>query len=113
MINLEKIRKDFPILNEKVNGKDLVYLDNAATSQKPKEVIDSLVSYYEKYNSNVHRGVHALSIKATDEFEKSRIKIQKFINAKSSNEIIFTRNASESLNLIAYSWGKDNIKSDD
>ena len=113
MINLEKIRKDFPILNEKVNGKDLVYLDNAATSQKPKEVIDSLVSYYEKYNSNVHRGVHTLSIKATDEFEKSRIKIQKFINAKNSNEIIFTRNASESLNLIAYSWGKDNIKSDD
>ena len=113
MINLEKIRKDFPILNEKVNGNDLVYLDNAATSQKPKEVIDSLVSYYEKYNSNVHRGVHALSIKATDEFEKSRIKIQKFINAKNSNEIIFTRNASESLNLIAYSWGNDNIKSDD
>ena len=113
MINLNKIRKDFPILNEKVNGKGLIYLDNAATSQKPKEVIDSLVSYYEKYNSNVHRGVHTLSIKATDEFEKSRIKIQKFINAKSSNEIIFTRNASESLNLIAYSWGKDNISSGD
>jgi len=113
MINLEKIRKDFPILNEKVNGKGLVYLDNAATSQKPKEVIDSLVNYYEKYNSNVHRGVHTLSIKATDEFEKSRIKIQKFINAKSSNEIIFTRNASESLNLIAYSWGKDNISPGD
>ena len=108
-----KIRKDFPILNEKVNGKELVYLDNAATSQKPKEVIDSLVSYYEKYNSNVHRGVHTLSIKATDEFEKSRTKIQKFINAKSSNEIIFTRNASESLNLIAYSWGKNNISSGD
>ena len=113
MINLEKIRKDFPILNEKVNGNNLVYLDNAATSQKPKEVIESLVNYYEKYNSNVHRGVHTLSIKATDEFEKSRIKIQKFINAKSSNEIIFTRNASESLNLIAYSWGKDNISSGD
>ena len=113
MINLNKIRKDFPILNEKVNGKGLIYLDNAATSQKPKEVIDSLVSYYEKYNSNVHRGVHTLSIKATDEFEKSRTKIQKFINAKSSNEIIFTRNASESLNLIAYSWGKDNINSGD
>ena len=113
MINLNKIRKDFPILNEKVNGKGLIYLDNAATSQKPKDVIDSLVSYYEKYNSNVHRGVHTLSIKATDEFEKSRIKIQKFINAKSSNEIIFTRNASESLNLIAYSWGKDNIGSGD
>ena len=113
MINLNKIRKDFPILNEKVNGKGLIYLDNAATSQKPKEVIDSLVSYYEKYNSNVHRGVHTLSIKATDEFEKSRTKIQKFINAKSPNEIIFTRNASESLNLIAYSWGKDNIGSGD
>ena len=106
MINTEKIRKDFPILGEKVNGNDLVYLDNAATSHKPKEVINSLVEYYEKYNSNVHRGVHALSIKATDEFEKARISVQKFINAKNSNEIIFTRNASESLNLIAYSWGK-------
>ena len=113
MINTEKIRKDFPILSEKVNGNDLIYLDNAATSHKPKEVINSLVEYYEKYNSNVHRGVHALSIKATDEFEKARISVQKFINAKNSNEIIFTRNASESLNLIAYSWGKENIKSGD
>ena len=72
MINTEKIRKDFPILSEKVNGNDLIYLDNAATSHKPKEVINSLVEYYEKYNSNVHRGVHALSIKATDEFEKMK-----------------------------------------
>ena len=113
MINIEKIRKDFPILSEKVNGNDLVYLDNAATSHKPKKVINSLVNYYEKYNSNVHRGVHTLSIKATDEFENSRKSVQKFINAKSSNEIIFTRNASESLNLISYSWGRENINSGD
>ncbi|MBK66061.1 MAG: cysteine desulfurase [Chloroflexi bacterium] len=112
-MNTDKIRKDFPILGEKVNGNDLVYLDNAATSHKPKQVINSLVDYYEKYNSNVHRGVHTLSVKATDEFEKSRILVQNFINAKSSNEIIFTRNASESLNLIAYSWGKDNINEGD
>ena len=113
MINIEKIRKDFPILSQKVNGNDLVYLDNAATSHKPKKVINSLVNYYEKYNSNVHRGVHTLSIKATDEFENSRKSVQKFINAKSSNEIIFTRNASESLNLISYSWGRENINSGD
>ncbi|MEC7921558.1 MAG: cysteine desulfurase [Chloroflexota bacterium] len=112
-MNIQKIRKDFPILKTKINGNDLIYLDNAATSQKPKAVIDSLIDYYEKYNSNVHRGVHALSVKATDEYEKSRTKVREFINADRDEEIIYTRNASESLNLIAYSWGSKNIKSGD
>lgn len=112
-MDILKIRKDFPILKTKVNNHSLIYLDNAATSQKPKAVIDSLVEFYEGYNSNVHRGVHTLSVKATDEFEKSRIKVKEFINAKNDSEIIFTRNASESLNVIAYSWGRENIKSGD
>ena len=112
-MDLEKIRKDFPILKTKINGNDLIYLDNAATSQKPKSVIDSLVDYYEKYNSNVHRGVHSLSVKATDEYEKSRSKVRDFINANRDEEIIYTRNASESLNIIAYSWGSRNINKGD
>ena len=112
-MNIQKIRKDFPILKTKINGNDLIYLDNAATTQKPKAVIDSLIDYYEKYNSNVHRGVHTLSVKATDEYEKSRTKVREFINADRDEEIIYTRNASESLNLIAYSWGSKNIKSGD
>ncbi len=112
-MNISEIRKDFPILNTFVNDNNLIYLDNAATSQKPTAVIDALVDYYQNYNSNVHRGVHTLSIKATDEYEKSRIKIQNLINAENSSEIIYTRNASESLNLIAYSWGEDNISKGD
>ena len=112
-MDLERIRKDFPILKTKVNGNDLVYLDNAATSQKPKLVIDSLVDYYENYNSNVHRGVHTLSVKATNEYEKSRSKVREFINADKDEEIIYTRNASESLNIIAYTWGSRNVNKDD
>ena len=112
-MNIAEIRKDFPILNTVVNDNNLIYLDNAATSQKPILVIDSLVDYYQNYNSNVHRGVHTLSIKATDEYEKSRVKVQNLINAKNSSEIIYTRNASESLNLIAYSWGEDNVSKGD
>jgi len=108
-MDLERIRKDFPILETKINGNNLIYLDNAATSQKPKSVINSLVDYYEKYNSNVHRGVHSLSVKATDEYEKSRSKVREFINAGRDEEIIYTRNASESLNIIAHSWGSKNI----
>ena len=98
--NLEKIRNDFPILNRKVNNNKLVYLDNAATSQKPNSVIQSLNDYYTNYNSNVHRGVHKLSVEATDEYEKARFKIADFINA-SSNEIIWTRNTSESINIVS------------
>ena len=112
-MDLERIRKDFPILKTRINGNDLIYLDNAATSQKPKSVINSLVDYYEKYNSNVHRGVHSLSVKATDEYEKSRSKVREFINAGRDEEIIYTRNASESLNIIAHSWGSRNINKGD
>ena len=103
-INVEEIRKDFPILKRKVNGKNLVYFDNAATSQTPKVVIDSIVSYYSNYNSNIHRGVHALSQEATDAYEGSRVKFQKHFNAKNSFEIIFTSGATEATNAVfAYS----------
>ncbi|SVC80846.1 uncharacterized protein METZ01_LOCUS333700, partial [marine metagenome] len=113
MFDVEKIRDDFPILSKKVYGNPLVYLDNAATSQKPRQVIDSLVDYYENYNANVHRGVHTLSMEATDRFEEAREKVARFINAESSDLVMWTRNASESLNLIAYSWGEDNVHEGD
>ena len=108
-IDTEKIRQDFPILHRTVYGKPLVYLDNAATSHKPRSVIQSLVDYYEGYNSNVHRGVHALSMEATDRFEEARAKVARFINAESPDEIIWTRNATEAINLVAHSWPKGNI----
>ncbi|XWS52645.1 hypothetical protein CRYUN_Cryun11dG0088600 [Craigia yunnanensis] len=104
---------DFPILHQKVNGSKLVYLDNAATSQKPTAVLKALNTYYEAYNSNVHRGIHYLSAKATDEYELARKKVAAFINASDSTEIVFTRNATESINLVAYSWGLSNLKPGD
>ncbi|WP_313387019.1 cysteine desulfurase [Chishuiella sp.] len=100
-IDIQKIRSQFPILEREVNGKPLVYLDNGATSQKPKVVLDILDEYYEKYNANVHRGIHTLSQEATDMMEESRRKIQKFINAKSDHEIIFTKGTTEGINLIS------------
>ncbi|KAB1996777.1 hypothetical protein ES319_D13G255000v1 [Gossypium barbadense] len=104
-------RPDFPILHQQeVNGSKLVYLDNAATSQKPTAVLKSLQNYYEAYNSNVHRGIHYLSAKATDEYELARKKVAAFINASDSAEIVFTRNATEAINLVAYSWGLSNLK---
>ncbi|KAK0603050.1 hypothetical protein LWI29_000888 [Acer saccharum] len=106
-------RPDFPILHQEVNGKKLVYLDNAATSQKPVAVIKALQNYYEAYNSNVHRGIHYLSAKATDEYELARKKVAAFINASDSREIVFTRNATEAINLVAYSWGLSNLKPGD
>ncbi|MCL0030665.1 cysteine desulfurase [Dehalococcoidia bacterium] len=108
--DVEEIRKDFPILDRKVNGKNLVYLDNAATSQKPKEVIDSIRDYYMNHNANVHRGVHLLSVEATDAYENARIQISDLINCPNSNSIIWTRNATESINLVASSWALDNLK---
>lgn len=104
MIDLKKIRSDFPILNQKVNGKPLVYFDNAATSQKPKVVIDAIASYYKEINSNIHRGVHTLSQLATDAYELTRGKIKTQFNAKHTREIIFTRGTTESINLIASSF---------
>lgn len=109
----EQIRADFPILHQQVNGRPLVYLDNAATSQKPRAVIQSMDTYYEGYNSNVHRGVHYLSAKATTAYEDARAKLAKFINAASHREVVFTRNASEAINLVAYSWGMNNLRAGD
>ncbi|KAH9741841.1 cysteine desulfurase 1 [Citrus sinensis] len=107
-------RPDFPILYQEVYGsKKLVYLDNAATSQKPIAVLKALQNYYEAYNSNVHRGIHFLSAKATDEYELARKKVAAFINASDSGEIVFTKNATEAINLVAYSWGLSNLKSGD
>ncbi len=103
---INSIREDFPILKSKINNHDLVYFDNAATTQKPQSVIDAISNYYEKYNSNIHRGVHSLAEKATNEFEKTRTKIKKFINAKSNTEIVFTRGTTEGINLISSSLGK-------
>ena len=110
---VDSIRKDFPILAQTVNGKPLVYLDNAATSQKPQSVIDSLSNYYQTVNSNVHRGVHTLSQLATDDYEAARSKIRGFINAESDQEIVYTRGTTESINLVAYSFGSQNVKSGD
>ena len=101
MIDVTKIRKDFPILKREVNGKPLVYLDNAATSQTPQQVIDVIVDYYSNYNANIHRGVHALSQEATDKYEQARIKIQKHFNAAKSYEIIFTSGTTHSINIVA------------
>jgi cysteine desulfurase/selenocysteine lyase len=108
-LDVARIRKDFPILGEKVHGKPLVYLDNAATSQKPKVVIDTLVDYYTHYNANVHRAVHLLSTRATAACDSSREKVRRFINAALTNEIIFVRGATEGLNLVAQTHGRQNI----
>jgi len=107
------IRQDFPILHQQVHGKPLVYFDNAATSQKPRQVIDSLVHYYEHDNANVHRGIHDLSHRATDGYEGARDRTAKFINARKSCEIIFTRGTTESINLVAHSWAGANLKEGD
>ncbi len=111
--DVQKIREDFPILKTFVHGKPLVYLDNAATTQKPQYVIDKTNNYYEKYNANIHRGVHALSQEATEAFESARIKIKTFINALGKNEIIFTRGTTESINLVAQSYGRKNFNEGD
>jgi cysteine desulfurase/selenocysteine lyase len=112
-LDIEGIREDFPILKEKIHGKPLIYLDNAATSQKPKAVIDALVHYYSHYNSNVHRAVHLLSTRATEACDRAREKVRRFINAPSTNEIIFVRGTTEGLNLVAQTYGRQNIKAGD
>lgn len=112
-LDIEKIRREFPILNQQVNGRDLVYFDNAATNQKPNVVINALIDYYKGYNANIHRGIHTLAEKATKAYEDTRHAAQKFINAKSEQEIIFTRGVTESINLVASSYGKAFIKEGD
>ncbi|MFN3490639.1 MAG: cysteine desulfurase [Anaerolineales bacterium] len=113
-MNVNQIRKDFPILERKTNnGKPIVYLDSTATSQKPQQVIDAMNVYYQKSNANIHRGVHTLAEEATSLYEGAREKIAKFINANSSREIIYTRNTTEAINLVAYSWARANLKAGD
>ncbi|NLB99822.1 MAG: cysteine desulfurase [Pseudomonas formosensis] len=109
----EQIRKDFPILHQQVHGKPLVYLDNAATTQKPAAVIQAIVDYYRHDNSNVHRGAHALAERATEKFEQARVKVAQLINAAEPREIIWTRGTSESINLVAASWGRSALKPGD
>lgn len=111
--NVAELRKDFPILSQKVQDKALVYLDNAATTHKPSQVLDAMRNYHHMYNGNPHRGVHYLSVKATEAYEGTREKVKGFINAESASEIIFTKNATESLNLIAYSYGMNFIEKGD
>lgn len=113
MFNVEKIRADFPILEEKIYGKRLVYLDSGATTQRPRQVIDKMTEYYLKYNSNVHRGVHFLSNKCTDANEEARVIIRDFIHAASDREVIFTRGTTESINLVAHSFGEAFIREGD
>ncbi|CAM3474331.1 cysteine desulfurase SufS [Aeromicrobium ponti] len=112
-MNVGDIRQMFPILDQEVNGRPLVYLDSAATSQKPVPVIEALDKYYREYNSNVHRGVHTLGTRATDGYEGAREKVRKFINAKSTEEIVFTRGTTTAINTVAASYGRDNLKEGD
>jgi cysteine desulfurase/selenocysteine lyase len=112
-LDIQKIRKDFPLLQTKVYGKPLVYLDNSATTQKPEMVLKSMDDYYRTYNSNVHRGVHFLSQKATDAYEVVRKKVTEYINAEHEHEVIFTRSTTDGINLVAYSYGKKFVKEGD
>lgn len=112
-LDVARVREDFPILSRRVYGKPLVYLDNAATSQKPRSVIDALVQYYEGYNANIHRAVHCLGEEATEAYEQARAKVAAFINAPSPDCIIFTRNTTEAINLVAYTWGRANVREGD
>ena len=113
MTDWAKLRTDFPILDQKVHGKSLIYFDNAATSQKPRAVIQALVNYYERDNANVHRGIHELSMRATTAFEAARERTAKFINARSADEIIWTRGTTEGINLVASTWGVKHLKAGD
>lgn len=105
-MDMKAVRSLFPILDQEVNGHPLVYLDSAATSQKPQPVIDAITRYYKTYNSNVHRGVHTLGTKATEAYEAAREKVRKFINAESVEEIIFTRGTTTAINTVASSYGR-------
>jgi cysteine desulfurase/selenocysteine lyase len=113
MFDSVSIREDFPILKRKINGNPLIYFDNAATTQKPKQVLDAERDFYENHNGNVHRAVHTLSQEATDMHEGARDRICKFINAKESAEIVYVRGTTEAINLVAYSWGLRNLKAGD
>ncbi|MEX6689704.1 family 2A encapsulin nanocompartment cargo protein cysteine desulfurase [Danxiaibacter flavus] len=111
--DLNLIKQDFPILQERINGKQIIWLDNAATTQKPRQVIDRVSYFYQHENSNIHRAAHALAARATDAYEAARQKVQRFLNAKSANEIIFVRGSTEAINLVAQSWGDENLEAGD
>lgn len=108
-----RVREDFPILQRRVRGKPLVYLDNAATTQKPQSVIDRIVRYYREENANIHRGVHALSVEATDAYDAARERVQRFINAAEAREIVFVRGATEAINLVAATYGRAHLQRGD
>src|SRR5947209_16933811 len=111
--DVQRVRADFPALRQKVHGKPLVYLDNAATTQKPQAVLDALMHYYTTDNANVHRGVHLLSERATRQYEDARVKVQRFVGAAESREIIFTRGATEAINLVAQTYGRQHVQAGD
>ena len=113
MFDVDAIRQDFPILNQQINGKPLTFLDSGASSQKPAAVIEAMDTYYREYNANVHRGIYQISEKASAAYETARKKVARFINAKSWREVVLTRNTTESINLVAFSWGNANIKAGD
>src|SRR5690606_7734302 len=113
MIDARAIRKDFPVLDQMVNGRPLVYLDSAATAQKPRPVIEAVRRFYEEYNANVHRAIHALGERATAEYEEARRQVARFINAPTERNIVFTKNATEAINLVAYSWARGRLRPGD
>ncbi|HKY52036.1 MAG TPA: aminotransferase class V-fold PLP-dependent enzyme, partial [Candidatus Limnocylindria bacterium] len=112
-LDVDRIRADFPILAREVNGHPVVYLDNAATSQKPRQVIDAMRAVFEEHNANIHRGVYEFSETTTAAFEGARAKVARFIGAREASEVIFVRNATEGVNLVAYTWGREHIKAGD
>ncbi|MBI2495878.1 MAG: aminotransferase class V-fold PLP-dependent enzyme, partial [Candidatus Omnitrophica bacterium] len=112
-LDVKRIRRDFPILSRTVHGRPLVYLDNAATSQKPRQVIDALTRYYTRFNANIHRGIHTLAEEATAAYEAVRERTAQFIHAPSARAIVFTRNATEAINLFANAWGRKHLRSGD
>src|SRR3712207_4503253 len=109
-LDVQAIRRQFPVLNREVKGKPLVYFDNAATTQKPQVVIDALVNYYTEYNANIHRGIHTLAEEATAAFESTRDTVKQFINAESREQVIFTNGTTDGINLVAQTWGRQNVK---
>ncbi len=113
MYDVERVREDFPILRQEINGRPLVYLDNAATTQKPRQVIDALVRYYETSNANIHRGIHTLAVRATEQYEGVRAKAARQIGASNAQDIVFTRNTTEGINLVARAWGEANLREGD
>src|SRR5918997_6290342 len=113
MYDVDNIRRDFPILDRRIDGKKLVYLDNAATSQKPRQVLDALTEYYTEHNANIHRGVHRLAAEATAAYEEARQKIAGFLGAPDTRGLIFTRGTTEAINLVAHAWGRKNLRKGD